>query len=109
MRRDADLDFLLTMALDIHDNDLLCSCGCGFYRVDAHDDDADGWFKPDDSTICYARAAIEQYQREEANDAEAGTLITIVDERVTEARRRKLPADEYTRPAKQPIADESLG
>src|SRR5699024_271505 len=109
MRRDAYLDFLLTMALDVHDNDLLCPCGCGFYADDTLDPDSDGWYGVDDSVICSARAANTEYQKNDAQDAEPGTLITVVDERKTEAQRQKLPADRYTRPAATGPKDEALG
>lgn len=110
MRRDPDLDFLLTMALDIHDNDLLCPCGCGFYSVDVHDPDSEDWFAVDDSTICAARAARESWDKEDGKDAEPGTLLAIVDERVGEARKRKLPPDRYTRPANTAaLQDDALG
>lgn len=109
MRRDAYLDYQLTIALDIHDNDLLCPCGCGFYTVDAHDPDSEGWYEVDDSTICNARAASAQYEKEDGQDAEPGTLITVVDAREREAQRQKLPADRYTRPVTTGPKDEALG
>jgi len=82
--RDPEIDYLLTMALDIHDKDLLCSCGCGFYRVDSHAEDADGWFEVADDAICFARAAVEVFQ-EDNPDLEPGTLIRVVDTRIAEA------------------------
>jgi len=109
LRRDADLDFLLTMALDIHEKELLCPCGCGFYVEDAHDPNSEDWFVVDDSTICYVRAAREAYDKEDGKDAEPGTLLAIVDERVAVARKQKLPPDRYTRPANAVALDDALG
>lgn len=109
MRRNAELDFWLTMALDIHDKDLLCPCGCGYYRAEAHDPDYDGWFAVDDSTICQARAARELYEKEDGQDADPGTLIMIVDERVAEARKQKLAGDRDLYPINRAPVDEALG
>lgn len=84
MRRDPELDFLLTMALEIHDTELLCSCGCGQYVEDSRDDDADGYYEVDDSNICYARAAIVRYEKDAGDSAEPGTMLRVYDTRTGE-------------------------
>lgn len=81
--RDTQADFLLTLALEVHDEDLLCNCGCGFYASDAHDDDNDGEFEVSDETICYARSALSQYQKDNP-DVDPGTMLQVVDMRHSE-------------------------
>lgn len=84
--RDAETDFLLTMALDIHDKDLICTA-CGGYVRDCQSDDAEGHFEPDDSTICYRTAAREEFLKENP-DLESGTLVRFVDTRIAPAPAR---------------------
>ena len=100
--RDPEADFLLTMALDIHDKDLLCSCGD--YREDCQS--GDGWYEPDDSRVCYKRAAFEQFQKENP-DLEPGTMVVMVDTRTSTAPERT----QRNTGGKQPtaITDDTLG
>lgn len=107
MRRDAELDFLLTMALDIHDKDLLCPCGCGFYRAEAHDPMSS--FEVDDSVICFARGAREEYEKDEGAEAEPGTLLMVVDANVVEPKTQRLPGDRDLRPIDRDFVDDALG
>lgn len=101
--RDAEVDYLLTMALDIHDKDLLCVCGD--YRDACQDDDADGAYLVADDAICYRSAAVEVFQKENSN-LEPGTLIRVVDTRIAEAPVR---TQHYTDGKQPDIADDSLG
>lgn len=106
--RDDGLDFLLTMALEVHDQDLLCPCGCGEYRVDSHDPDADGWYEPDDSTICYARSAMSSFQKENP-ELDPGTLLRVVDVRREQAPSRKQHHTDGKREGPKVKQDDSLG
>lgn len=82
-KRDATLDYLLTQALEIHDNELLCECGCGFYRDFCQSEDAEGWIEIDDSTICHARAALEKGAKADGAPRHPGVLIKLVDAHAT--------------------------
>lgn len=89
------------MALDIHDNDLLCTCGD--YREDCQS--GDGWYEPDDSRVCYKRAAFEQFQKDNP-DLEPGTMVVMVDTRTSTAPER---TQRHTGPRKtQAIQDDTL-
>jgi len=81
--RDAEVDYLLTMGLDIHDKELLCSCG--EYREDCQN--GDGWYEVDDSNICYKQAALEEF-RKDNDDLEPGTMLRAVDLRREQAPSR---------------------
>lgn len=108
MRRDADLDFLLTMALDIHDKDLLCPCGCGFYAEDTLDPMGPA-FDVDDATICNARGAREEWEKEHGADTEPGTLIMLVNADEVEAKTQRLPGDKGLKPVDRTITDDAMG
>lgn len=95
--RDAEVDFLLTMALDVHDNDLLCS-SCGDYVAVCQVDGADGAFAPDDSTICYRTAARESFAKE-SGELEPGTLVRFVDTRISKAPERTQYNTDRARPS----------
>lgn len=97
--RDPELDYLLSMALEWHDDVLLCPCKCGHYAVDTLDDDADGWYEVDDSTICNARAAMDDYQRETKGEIEPGMLLRIVDAREKAPSRQQKHPDQRHVPA----------
>lgn len=105
--RDGEVDFLLTMALDIHDKNLICGCGCGQYAADSHDEDADGHFEVADDTICAARAALDQFKSDNP-DLEPGTLLRVVDTRITEAPVRTQHHTSGVRPTGAG-SDDSLG
>lgn len=101
--RDAEIDFLLSLALDIHDNDLLCQCG--EYREDCQS--GEGWYEIADDQICYKQAALEQF-RKDNDDLEPGTMLRVVDLRREQAPSR---SQHNTRKADQnrPLkADDSL-
>lgn len=100
--RDPEVDFLLTMALDIHDKDLLCVCGA--YREDCQS--GEGWYEIDDSNICFKRAALEEFQKENT-DLEPGTMPIVVDTRLTEAPERTQRHTAGKKP--EPITDDTLG
>ena len=90
------------MALDIHDKDLLCVCGA--YREDCQS--GEGWYEIDDSNICFKRAALEAFQKDNP-DLEPGTLLRVVDLRREEAPER---AQRHTAGKKpEPITDDTLG
>ena len=76
--RDPDLDFLLTMALELHDADL-CECGCGHYRDICQSDDMDGGYEVvDDEVVCHAKAAMDVYRREVGKrEVEDGALVWV--------------------------------
>jgi len=81
--RDAEVDYLFTMGLDIHDKDLLCTCG--EYREDCQD--GDGWYEIADDQICYKQAALEEF-RKDNDDLEPGTMLRAVDLRREQAPSR---------------------
>lgn len=93
--RDPELDFVLAMAVDIHDTDLLCPA-CGGYAADCQGD-AEGEFVVDDNTICYASAARQSWEKEAGEHVEPGTLIRLVD-----LRREKAPSRNQFDPHRQP-------
>lgn len=103
--RDGEVDFLLTMALDIHDKELTCT-SCGGYKRDCQSDDADGHFEPDDSTICYRTAAGEYFHKENP-DLEPGTIVRLVDTRIAPAPARTQHNTKGGRD--MPSADDTLG
>lgn len=103
--RDAEVDFLLTMALDIHDKELLCSA-CGGYKKDCQDPDADGHFAVADDTVCYRTGAGQLFQKDNP-DLEPGTLLRVVDTRITTAPVRTQHNTQGRKP--QIAADETLG
>lgn len=82
------------MALDIHDNELLCSCGCGFYAEESRSSFSDGRYEVDDSKICYARAALVRYERSGV-EPEPGTMLRAFDAKVEPApAHRQFAADD---------------
>jgi len=79
----SETDRLLTAALKLHEQSK-CSNGCGHYTDEAWDDDADGWYEADDSTVCHACAARERWQRDHQDGTarpEPGQLLRVVDTR----------------------------
>lgn len=64
------------LALSLYEAQL-CQCGCGQWAEDAHDPDTDGEWEVIDDDVCYAGAALEQWQKENAEDAEPGQLIRL--------------------------------
>lgn len=98
--RDAEIDFNLSMALDIHDKDLLCQCG--EYRADCST--GDGFYEVADDLICFKQAALEEF-RKENNDLEPGTMLRVVDVRRDQAPSR---TQHHTNTKQQPVTDGSL-
>lgn len=61
--------------------DNLCPCGCGFPKARTWDDEADGWYTTQE-TLCYARAALERWERSHGtNRPGPGVMAFVVDER----------------------------
>lgn len=52
----------------------LCPCGCGLPAAITWDDDNDGWFEVDTTTVCYARQALDRWREQEGKDTEPGVL-----------------------------------
>lgn len=73
----------MTMALDIHDKDLLCQCG--EYRDDCST--GDGWYEVADDLICFKQAALERFRKDNP-DLEPGTQLYVVDTRREQAPSR---------------------
>lgn len=94
---------MLTMALDIHDKDLLCTCG--EYREDCQT--GDGWYEIDDSNICHKQAALEQF-RKDNDDLEPGTMLRVVDLRREQAPSRT-QHDTNSKNRQNATTDDSLG
>lgn len=88
MKAWGETDFLLTQALDLHE-EMLCPGGCGQYADDAHDDNNEGGFEVQELT-CHACAAREQWQADHGGDKrpEPGTL-TYVKQLERAPRRRR--------------------
>lgn len=103
--RDPEVDYLLTMALDIHDKELTCS-SCGGYVRDCQDPDADGDFEVDDSLICYRSAGLQYFQKDNP-DLEPGTMLRVVDTRIAEAPVRTQTNTAGVKPAT--VTDGALG
>lgn len=103
MPRDAEVDYLFTMALDIHDNELLCSCG--EYRDDCQT--GDGWYEIDDSQVCYKQAALDEF-RKDNDDLEPGTMLRAVDTRRDTAPSRTQHGTN-TKTRSSTVADDVLG
>lgn len=75
------------MALEIHDLEYVCSA-CGGYKAECQDDDAAGWYEADTDTICYRLAARQEYDKSTAETPpDFGTVVTMVDTRVTAPTR----------------------
>lgn len=55
----------------------MCSCGCGQWAEDAHDPDTNGWWEVDDSQICEAGAALDEWRKEHGERAEPGQLLHV--------------------------------
>ena len=76
-----DTDSLLATAHELWERSK-CPNGKSHYADEAWDDDADGWFEVDDSTVCQACAALERWQREhDTHRPEPGTLVRVKDMR----------------------------
>lgn len=55
---------------------------CGVDRDIGFDSESDGWLEVDDSLVCVACAALEQYQKEhEKSPPEPGTVLRVIDTR----------------------------
>lgn len=77
LRRDPELDYLLTQALELHDESL-CECGCGHYADVCQSDEADGMVRiVDDEVVCHVRAALDEYRADEGRRPEPGALLRI--------------------------------
>lgn len=76
-KRLSETDAGLLYAFSIYEASL-CKCGCGQWAEQAHDPDTDGWWEVDDSTVCYAGAASEEWRKENGENAEPGQLIHVV-------------------------------
>ena len=75
-KRLSETDAGLMFALSVYEGSL-CGCGCGQWAQDAHDPDTDGEWEVIDDDFCYAGAALEEWQKENAGDAEPGQLIRL--------------------------------
>jgi len=102
--RDPEIDFLFTMALDIHDKELLCQCGD--YREDCQT--GDGWYEIADDQICYKQAALEEF-RKDNDDLEPGTMLQVVDLRREQAPSRTQHHTKRTQSVPGWVEDDSLG
>lgn len=80
------------MALELYEL-LLCRCGCGQLAAESHDPATEGqWVMvDDDAPVCFARAAITQWQDEEPK-LEPGVLPYV--RRLTPAERAARGFDE---------------
>lgn len=54
---------------------------CGHQLSESTNDDMDGWYEVDDSTVCHACAALERFRDEAKDGAEPGVLLRVVDVR----------------------------
>lgn len=63
----------------------------GIPKRDALDDDSDGWYEIDDTTIDYSEAALQRWEKDNPN-AEPGVIPRVVDTRLEKAPPRRAPA-----------------
>jgi hypothetical protein len=89
-KRLPEADALLLHAYAIHKASL-CPCGCGFPAKITLDEDAEGCVEIDDTARCAVRAALDEWESENRERREPGTLIVpVLDEksyRIVKARR----------------------
>lgn len=69
-------DRALALALTLYE-DSLCPC-CGVPKSTAWNDDTEGAWSVNDDLICHAGAAREQWRKDDAGNAEPGTLPRVV-------------------------------
>jgi len=55
----------------------LCGCGCGQWAPESHDPLTTGHYEIDDSTVCNAGAALQEWQKSDAEHAEPGTIPVV--------------------------------
>ena len=72
-----ETDTLIATAWEIHERSR-CTGGCGHYVDEAWDDEADGWYEADDSTVCAACAARERHINDQKGTPEPGVMLRVV-------------------------------
>lgn len=75
-KRLPETDALLYHAHSVYKGNL-CGCGCGQWAPEAHDPLMTGHYEIDDSIVCNAGAALQEWQKSDSEHAEPGTIPVV--------------------------------